>query len=189
MIYSASDLRKGLKIEIDNEPYIVTEFDFCKPGKGQALYRCKLKHMVNGNTMDRTFRSVDKIDKPDLEERELVYSYADGDNFVFMDPESYEQVLVPAGVVGDRKYFLIEDEECEVLFYRGRPLDLTTATFIELRIQSTEPGVRGDTATNVTKPAVLENGYELNVPLFLNEGDLIRVDTRTGAYCERVAKA
>ncbi len=188
-MYNASDLRKGLKIEIDGEPYLVTDFQFCKPGKGQALYRCKLKNMLTGNSMDKTFRSVDKIDQPDLEEKTLLYSYQDGENFVFLDSETYEQVAVPGSVLGDKQYFLDDDMECEVLFFRGRPIDITIPFTVEKRIAKTDPGVRGDTATNVTKPALLENGYEVQVPIFLNEGDVIRIDTRTGQYIERVSKA
>jgi len=188
-MFSASDLRKGLKIEIDGEPYVVTDFDFCKPGKGQALYRCRLKHMLNGNTLDRTFRSVDKIDKPHLYEKDMFYSYTDGPDFVFMDAETYEELHISGDLLGDRQYFLIGDMECSVLFYRDRPVEVTLPTFVEKAIVQTEPGARGDTATNVTKPAQLDNGYELQVPLFLNVGDVIRIDTRTGEYSERVSKA
>ncbi len=188
-MYTASDLRKGLKIEIDGEPYIVTQFEFCKPGKGQALYRCKLRHMLNGSGMDRTFRSVDKVDKPDLMQKEMIYSYQEGDLYVFMDAETYEQIRVPEEVMGDQVHFLQEDAECEILFYREKPVEVTLPIFIETPITETEPGARGDTATNVTKPAKIENGYEIQVPLFVNEGDLVRIDTRTGEYSERVSKA
>jgi elongation factor P len=188
-MFTASDLRKGLKIELDGEPYIVTDFDFCKPGKGQALYRCKLKHMLNGSTMDRTFRSVDKIDKPNLMEKSLIYSYEDGMSYVFMDSETYEEVRIDIDTIGNQKYFLDDNMECNVLFYRDRPVEVTLPIFVEKRIESTEPGARGDTATNVMKPAVLENGYEVQVPLFVNSDDIIRIDTRTGEYSERVKKA
>lgn len=188
-MYNASDLRKGLKIELDGEPYIVTDFDFCKPGKGQALYRCRLKHMFNGSTMDRTFRSADKLDKPELMEKDMIFSYEEADCFVFMDPETYEEVRVEAETIGDQKYFLVDDMECSILFYREKAVEVTLPYFIEKVIVETEPGARGDTATNVMKPARLDNGYELQVPLFVNQGDTIRVDTRTGAYSERVSKA
>ncbi len=188
-MYSASDLRKGLKIELDGEPYIVTDFDFCKPGKGQALYRCKLKSMLSGGTMDRTFRSVDKMDKPDLSEREMIFSYQEGDSYVFMDGASYEEVHVSGDSLGNQIYFLIPDMECTILFYRDRPLEVTLPFFIEKVVAETEPGARGDTATNVTKPAKIDNGYEIHVPLFVNQGDTVRIDTRTGEYAERVSKA
>ena len=188
-MYEAADLRKGLKIEVDGEPYIVTEFDFCKPGKGQALYRCKLKSMLSGGTMDRTFRSVDKIGKPDLEEKELLYSYDEGDFYVFLDPNTNDEVRIDAKVIGDNKYFLDDNMECSILFYRERPIEITLPFFVEKKIADTEPGARGDTATNVTKPARIENGYEIQVPLFVNLGDTVRIDTRTGQYADRVSKA
>lgn len=186
---SASDLRKGLKIELDGEPYIVTQFEFCKPGKGQALYRCKLKNMLTGATMDKTFRSVDKIDKPDLQERELIYSYFDGMNYVLMDPETYDQINIQEDVLAEQRHFLQEDAQCTVLFFRDKPIEVTLPYFVEMTIAETEPGARGDTATNVTKPATVEGGYQIHVPLFVNEGDLVRIDTRTGQYSERVKKA
>ncbi|MGI5925470.1 MAG: elongation factor P [Lentisphaeria bacterium] len=188
-MYEASDLRKGLKIEVDGEPYIVTEFDFCKPGKGQALYRCKLKNMLSGGTTDRTFRTVDKIGKPDLQEKELVYSYDDGSFYVFHDPDTHDEVRIEEDVIGDNKYFLDDNMECSVLFYRERPIEITLPFFVEKKITETEPGARGDTATNVTKPARIENGYEIQVPLFVNQGDTVRIDTRTGQYADRVSKA
>jgi len=188
-MYTAADLRKGLKIEVDGEPYMVTDFDFCKPGKGTALYRCKLKHLLNGSTMDRTFRPVDKFERPDLSEREVVFSYNDGSDYVFMDSKSYEELRLPTSILGDRTHFLADNMECKILFYREKPIEVTLPVFVEKRIGSTEPGARGDTATNVLKPARLENGYELQVPLFVNEGDIVRIDTRTGEYAERVSKA
>ncbi|MEM4248386.1 MAG: elongation factor P [Candidatus Nanoarchaeia archaeon] len=188
-MYSASDLKKGLKVEIDNQPWVITEFEFCKPGKGTALYRCKLKNIITGSTMDRTYRPTDRIDKPDLEEREIMYSYHDGAFYVFSDNETYEEVRIPESVIGDKKYFLIENAECKVLLYKGQPIEVTLPVFIEKVVTETEPGVRGDTATNVMKPAKIDNGYELQVPLFINQGDIIRIDTRTGEYAERVSKA
>ena len=188
-MYSASDLRKGLKIEIDGDPYIVTAFEFSKPGKGQALYRCKLKNLLTGATMDKTFRSVDKIDKPDLREHEMIFSHRENDVFVFMDAETYEQVVIPKEVLGEKGDLLKEDSECEVLFFEDKPIEISMPVFVEFTIVKTEPGVRGDTATNVTKPAEIETGYEVQVPIFLNEGDVIKIDTRTGEYVERVRKA
>ncbi len=188
-MYSAADLKKGLKIEIDGEPYAITEFEFCKPGKGTALYRCKLKSMVTGSTMDRTFRPVDKVGKPDLEEREMYYSYHDGQMYIFSDAESYEEIPISADHLGDKVYFLIENSLCQGLFFNGKLIDITLPTFIEKVIVETEPGARGDTASsNVMKPAKIDNGYEIMVPLFINEGDTVRIDTRTGQYAERVSK-
>ncbi len=188
-MWSASDLRKGLKIEIDNEPWVITSFDFCKPGKGTALYRCKMKNMIRGNSMDRTYRSVDKIGKPNLESKEVYYSYLEGDIYVFSDAETYEEFRVAAEQIGDKVPFLIENSLCTILFFNGKAIDITLPIFIEKEITDTEPGARGDTATNVVKPAKINNGYELNVPIFINGGDVIKIDTRTGEYVERIKKA
>ena len=186
-MYSAADLRKGLKVEIDGQPYVITEFNFMKPGKGQAIYNCRLKNIINGSTLSRSYRSNDKLDRPQLSEKYLHYSYADGDNYVFMD-ENYEQVLLSADVLGDRGLFLQEDVEVSVLFHNNVPIDVTLPTFIERKVTRTESGARGNTATNVLKPAAIEGGYEVQVPLFVKEGDLIRIDTRTGEYADRVSK-
>ncbi len=188
-MYTASDLRKGLKVKIDNDPYLVTDFDFCKPGKGQALYRCKLKNMITGSTMDRTYRSADKIEKPDLFEKTMIFSYQNGPYYIFMDAETYEEVRFTEEMIGEQVHFLIENMECNVLFFEDKPIEVTLPIFVEKVIAETEPGVRGDTATNVTKPAHLENGYEIQVPIFVNQGDVVRIDTRTGEYSERVRKA
>ncbi len=188
-MYSASDLKKGLKIEIEGQPYTITEFEFCKPGKGTALYRCRLKNMMNGSTLDRTFRPVDKIDVPNVEEREIHYTYQDGDSFVFSDADTYEEMHLTKAQLGDKAYFLIENSVCNVVLFNGEPIDITLPTFIEKQIVETEPGARGDTATNVLKPATLDNGYEIQVPLFINQGDMVKIDTRTGEYVERISKA
>ena len=187
-MYDPSDLRKGLKIEVDGYPYLITEFDFCKPGKGQALYRCKLKNLVTGGTMERTFRSVDKIGQPVLEEKTLYYSYDEqDDNYVFMD-DNNEEYRIPGTLLDYNKYLLEDNMECVVLFYQNKPIDITLPFFVEKEITETEPGARGDTATNVSKPAKIENGYEISVPLFINVGDIVKIDTRTGQYAERVRK-
>ena len=188
-MYNASDLKKGLKIQIDGAPWAITEFEFCKPGKGTALYRCKMKNMINGAGMEKTYRPTDKIEKPDLEEREMYYSYPEGDMYVFSDAETYEEMRVSGEMLGNQVYFLIEDSLCKVLLFNGQPIEITLPTFIEKVSAETEPGARGDTATNVMKPAKLDNGYEIQVPLFINEGDTVKVDTRTGEYAERVSKA
>lgn len=188
-MFSASDLKKGLKVQVDGEPWAITEFEFCKPGKGTALYRCKLKNMITGSTMDRTYRPTDKLDKPDLEEKEMYYSYAEGDFYVFSDAETFEEMHVSAKTLGRDAYFLIENSLCKMLLFNGLPIEITLPTFIEKVIVDTEPGARGDTATNVLKSAKIDNGYEIQVPLFINTGDLVKIDTRTGLYAERVSKA
>ncbi len=188
-MFSASDLRKGLKIEVDGAPWVITDFDFCKPGKGTALYRCKMKNMIHGNTMDRTYRPTEKIGKPDLSEQEVHYSYQEGEHYIFSDSETYEEVRISEKELGKNKYFLIDDALCHLLIYNNKPIEITLPTFIEKEIVATEPGARGDTATNVVKPATIDSGYEINVPIFINIGDVIKIDTRTRAYVERIKKA
>jgi len=185
--YSAADLRKGLRVELDGVPYVITEFNFVKPGKGAAIYNCRLKSLLDGNTFTRGFRSNDKIKKPDLEERVMRFSYQHGDDYVFID-EHYEEVHLGPDVLREQRFFLFEDCEVRVLYHNGRPVDITLPTFVEKEIVETEPGVRGDTATNVLKAAKIAGGYSLQVPLFVNQGDIVRIDTRTGEYVDRVAK-
>lgn len=188
-MYSASDLRKGLKIELDGVPYDVIEFQFVKPGKGMAMYKCRIRNMITGGTQDRTFREVEKIGKPDIMSRELVYTYTHANSYVFSDPETYEEVEISADAIGDRKWFLVEEMHIDILFFNGKPIDFNLPVFIEKEIVETEPGFKGDTANNVTKPAKLDNGYEVQVPIFINVGDIVRVDTRTGKYADRVSSA
>ena len=187
-MYSASDLRKGLKIEMDGVPYDIVEYEFYRPGKGQAMYKCRIRNLLNGNVTDKTFREVDGIGEPNLEEREMQYSYNDGEHFVFLENRTYEQITLNPEVLGDQKYFLTEDMTVKVLFHNDRAIVVTLPSYVEKKIVSTEPGARGDTATNVTKAAKIDTGYEIRVPLFINEGDLVRIDTRNGAYAERVTK-
>jgi len=187
-MYDSSDLRKGLKIVIDGTPYIVTDFQFSKPGKGQALYRCKLKNMMTGYTMDRTYRSGEKFDPANLDEVKMQFLYKDGDGFHFMDTQKYEQVALTEEQVGEAKNFLKENMEVTVLFFDSTPIDITLPIFVELQVTKSDPGVRGDTATGATKPATLETGYVIQVPLFIEEGDVLKIDTRTGEYVERVKR-
>jgi elongation factor P len=187
-MYSASDLKKGLKIEIDGDPCMITNFEFSKPGKGQALYRCKIKNLVTGNTFDKTYRSVEKVDRCALISRDYTFSYIDGDNYVFSDNETYEEAMLSKELLGNLTFFIVDDMGVEILFHNDRALEITLPNFVEMLIAETEPGARGDTATNVMKPAKLENGYEINVPLFINEADTIRIDTRDGTYVDRAAK-
>jgi elongation factor P len=186
-MYTAADLRKGLRVQIDGQPYLITEFNFNKPGKGQAIYFCRMRNMLTGVSTTKTYRSNDVIDKPDLSEKSMTYSYADGDHFVFLDSD-YEQILIGAEVLGDARFFLVEDIKVDVLFFNSQPVAVTLPTFVEKRVVYTEPGARGNTATNVLKPAKLDGGFEVQVPLFVNEGDVVRIDTRTYEYADRVAK-
>jgi len=185
-MYESSDLRKGLKIEIDGDPYVIVQFDFVKPGKGQALYKCKLKNMVTGSQFDRTFRSGDKFNEANLEEHEMEYLYSDSSGLCFMNTSTYDQVFLTEEQVGDAKNLLKENTRCSVLFFEGRPIGLTLPFFVDLLIVETEPWAKGDTAAGSTKPATLETGHVVNVPPFINAGELIRIDTRTGQYVERV---
>lgn len=187
-MYSASDLRKGLRVEIDGQPYIITEFNFTKPGKGASIYNCKLKNMMTGGTLTKSYRSNDVFDEPRLEEREMRFSYVDGDDYVFID-KNFEQLNVKAAVLGDSRFFLTEELEVSILVHNGEPIGVELPTFVEKEIKETEPGARGNTATNVLKAAKIEGGYEIHVPLFINQGDVVKIDTRTGEYADRVRVA
>jgi len=182
----SGDLKKGVKIEIDGEPYILVQFEFVKPGKGQALYKCKLKNMVTGAQFDRTFRSGEKFKQPDLEEQEMEYLYAEGDQFCFMNMTTYVQEFLTEEQLGDAKNFLKENTVCNILLFEGRPIGISLPIFINLKVEETEPWVKGDTASGDSKPATLETGHVLQVPPFIEKGELLKIDTRTGAYVERV---
>lgn len=186
-MYSASDLRKGLKILWESIPYEITEFQFVKPGKGAAMYKCRLRNMLAGNTLDKTFREVDKMEKPDLMSRELAYSYESGDHLVFSDPETYEEVHISVETLGRNRLLLSDNMHVDVLFFNGKAVEVTLPIFVEKQIVETEPGFKGNTATNTYKPAKVEGGYEIQVPLFIEQGNVVRIDTRTGEYADRVS--
>jgi len=185
---SANELRTGVTIEIENDLYVIVSYQHVKPGKGSPFVRIKLKNLNTGNVIERTFRPEDKFKKAFLESKAMQYLYKEGDNFVFMDLESYEQFYLSQEDVGDAANFLKENLEITVVFYRDKPVSVELPTFIEVVVIHTEPGIRGDTATSAMKPAIVETGYKLNVPLFVSDGDIIRIDTRTGEYLERVGK-
>lgn len=185
-MFSASDLRKGLKVTIDGEPYIVTEFEFSKPGKGQALYRTKMRNMISGNQFTQTYRSNDKFEKADLEERTMQYLYAQDDEFHFMDTSSYEQIFLNREQLGDNLNFLMDNMEVQVLFFGERPIDVSLPIFVNLEVTVADPWVKGDTSGTDTKPITVETGYTLQVPPFVEQGDKIQIDTRTGDYITRV---
>jgi len=185
-MYTASDLRKGLKIMMDGSPYIITVFDFSKPGKGQALYKCKMRNLINGNSTERTFRSNDKFEPAPLEERPMQYLYSQGDEFHFMDNNSYEQLAMTREQLGDNANFLIDNMEVSVLFFNVTPIDITLPIFVNLTVTQADPWVKGDTSGSDTKPVTVETGYVLQVPPFIEEGDRIQIDTRTGEYITRV---
>ena len=185
-MYNASDLRKGLKIEIDGEPYVVTVFEFSKPGKGQSLYRCKLKNMITGVIIDPTYRSGDTFKPADLSERRMQYLYNQDDEFWFMDVDNYEQYVLKKDQVGDAVNYLMDNLEVDILFFGDRPIGITLPNFVDLTVTQADPWAKGDSVTGDTKPVTLETGYELRVPPFIEEGGKITIDTRTGEYVTRV---
>ena len=186
-MYDTSDIRKGLKIMIDGAPYTIVEFQFVKPGKGAAFTRTKMKNLLTGGVIERNIRSGEKMDGADVEDREVTFLYKEGDEaFVFMDKSTYEQTSVQSTIVDEAWRFLKENLDCQLTFYNGRPISVTLPNFVELRVTATEPGMRGDTATGASKPATLETGATINVPLFINENEVLRIDTRSGEYLSRV---
>ncbi|MBF0495075.1 MAG: elongation factor P [Deltaproteobacteria bacterium] len=184
-MYQTSEFRKGLKIEVDGKPYVIVDFLHVKPGKGGAFIRTKLKNLLTGQVIEPTFRSGEKVGKPDVEEKEMQYLYKEGDHYCFMDNSTYEQVEIPESAVGDAKGFMLENVDVQVLCYNQQPVGVVLPFFVELAVAETEPGVKGDTASGGSKPAKLETGAVIQVPLFINEGDRLKVDTRTGDYIER----
>lgn len=185
-MFNASDLRKGLKLQIDGEPYVIIDFEFSKPGKGQALYRCKLRNMISGNQFANTYRSNDKFEKADLEERKMQFLYSQNDEYHFMDTENYEQLFLTREQLGDNINYLMDNMEVQVLFFGSRPIDVSLPIFVNLTVTQADPWARGDTSGTDTKPVTVETGYQLQVPPFIEEGEKIQIDTRTGDYVTRV---
>jgi len=185
---STTEFRNGLKIEIDGEPYVIVEFQHVKPGKGGAFVRTKFKSLKSGNVTDKTFRAGEKVDVPNLEEKTMQYLYAADKDRVFMDTSTYEQVSLNEKQLGDSINYLKENMEIKVLYHKEQPINIDVPMFVELAIAKTDPGVRGDTASGGSKPATLESGAVIKVPFYLNEGDVVKVDTRTGTFIERVKK-
>lgn len=184
-MYSTSDFKKGLAIMYQGEPYRIVECEHHKPGKGAAIVRTKLENLVTGIRADPTFRSGDKVDRPDLEERNGQFLYESEGSYHFMDPASFEQFEVGPSVIGDQKNFMMENMEVQLLFYKGRVISIDLPNHVVLLITECDPAARGDTVSGATKPAKVSTGYVCQVPLFVNEGDKIRIDTRTGEYIER----
>ena len=184
-MYSTTDFRNGLKIEFGGEPYVIVYFQHVKPGKGGAFVRTKLKNLKTGAVLENTFRSGDKVNKPDLDERGMQFMYLMENAYHFMDTKTYEQIYLDREHMGDAANYMIENLPVKILFYRGEPIGIDLPIFIDLQIVETEPGLKGDTVSGATKSARLESGAGVQVPLFLNVGDRIKVDTRTGMYIER----
>lgn len=187
-MYSTSDFRKGLKLLIDDEPFVITDFQHVKPGKGNQFTRTKLRNMITGSNLERTYKSGEKFGVPDVEEKEMSYLYKDDDAYNFMDQTSYEQTAITVQDIGDTAYYLVENMNVEVLFFNGRPIGVEVPNQIHLKVADTEPGVKGDRVSGATKPAKLETGLQVSVPLHINIGDVVKVDTRTNDYLERVSQ-
>jgi elongation factor P len=185
-VYETSDIRKGLKLELDGDPWVVVDFQFVKPGKGNAFTRCRVKNMVTGAVLDKTWKSGEKLKPATMDERPMQYLYQDEGGFHFMDQESYEQVTLNKDEVGDDARFLLENSVVAVLRFNGRPISISLPNFVELEVTETDPGVRGDTATGGRKPATMNTGAVIQVPLFIERGEKLRIDTRSGEYVERV---
>lgn len=184
-MYSTTDFRRGLKIELDGIPYEIVEFQHFKPGKGGAMVRTKLRNILNGRTNDNTFRAGEKVGRPDLEQRDMQYLYREGEDLIFMDMVTFEQLHLAESFTSGKSEFLKEAQECRVLLYNGEAIDIEVPLSLVLSVISTEPGAKGDTVSNVTKAATLETGVVVQVPLFVNEGDRIKIDTRTREYLGR----
>jgi elongation factor P len=184
-MYETSDIRKGLKIELEGEVYTVVEFLHVKPGKGGAFIRTKLKSLTKGSVVEKTFRSGEKLGRPDLEEKKMQFLYSSDEQYCFMDAETYEQTFLTEEQLGSSRDYLKENTTIAVLMHNNKPIAVELPTFVALAINKTEPGEKGDTVSGGTKAATLETGAVIQVPLFLNEGDVVKVDTRTGTYVER----
>ncbi len=184
--YNTSDFRKGLKVQLDGDPYLMIECNFVKPGKGQALYKCKLRNLIRNTVLDRTYKSGDSLEAADIEEIEAQYLYRQGETFVFMHNESYEQYELSSDQVDEAGKYLKEGMNCSMLLFDNNPIGVTPPNHVVLKVEYCEPAVRGNTATNVTKPAKMETGAEIIVPNFVETDAMIKIDTRSGEYIERV---
>ena len=182
---SAGDFRNGATFEMDGSVFQIIEFQHVKPGKGAAFVRTKIRNVITGAVVERTFSPTEKFPTAYIERKDMQYLYSDGDLYYFMDNETYENVPISSDMLGDNFKFVKENTDCKVLSYKGNVFGVEPPNFVELEVTKTEPGVKGDTATNVTKPAIVETGAEVKVPIFINEGEKIRIDTRTGEYMAR----
>lgn len=183
--YNTSEFRKGLKIQIDGEPYIMVECNFVKPGKGNALYKCKMKNLIRQTMLDRTYKGGDSLESADVEEIDAQYLYKQGDRFVFMENTNYEQYELTAEQVDETWKWIKEGTVCSMMLFNGNPISVDPPNHVVLKVEYAEPAVRGNTATNLTKPVKLETGAEVICPAFVETGNLIKVDTRTGEYLNR----
>lgn len=185
---STNEIRGGFKVEVEGQPYTIISNEFVKPGKGQAFNRIKMKHLLTGRVIERTFKSGDKLDVADVAESQMRLLYKEAEGVVFMDEKSFEQITIPFENIGDTAQWLLDDHLYDVIFYNGSPVNVEPPTFMEMKIIETSPGVRGDTASGrVLKPAILESGAKVQVPIFIEQGEKIKVDTRSGEYVSRVS--
>ena len=182
---TAGDFRNGITFELDGQIFQIVEFQHVKPGKGAAFVRTKMKNIITGATVERTFNPTDKVEQAHIERKDMQYLYNDGDLYYFMDTETYEQLPIGKATIGDTFKFVKENMTVKILSYKGNVFGIEPPTFVELEVTQTDPGFKGDTATGASKPATLETGAIVKVPLFVNQGDMIRIDTRTGEYLER----
>lgn len=186
-MYRTTDFRKNLKLEIEGKPYIIMDFQHINPGKGSAFVRTKMKNLETGQMLERTFKAgVDTFNVPDIEQREVEFTYGDGDGFNFIDQNNFESIHLTTEQVGENSYYLQEGIKLFILFYNSRPIAIELPNFVQLKVEQTDPGLKGDTASGGMKKAVLSTGLQINVPLFIKEGELLKIDTRTGDYVERV---
>jgi elongation factor P len=183
---NTSDFRKGLKVQLDGDPYLMIECNFVKPGKGQAMYKCRLRNLVRGTVLDRTYKSGESIEAADVEEIDAQYLYRQGDQFVFMNNENYEQYELSADQVDDAWKYLKEGMNCSMILFNDNPITITPPNHVVLQIEYCEPGVKGNTASNLTKPVKVETGAEFICPAFVEIGEMVKIDTRSGDYIERV---
>ena len=183
---SAGDFRNGITFEYDGNVYRIVEFQHVKPGKGAAFVRTKMKNVISGGVLEKSFNPTEKFQEAHIEKKTMEYLYSDGELYYFMDVESYEQIPLNHDQVEDAITFIKENDQVKMRFYKGSAFSVEAPNFVELRVTETEPGFKGDTATGTTKPATLETGYKIAVPLFVNEGDVIRIDTRSGEYMSRI---
>ena len=184
--YNTNDFRKGLKVQIDGDPYLMIECTFVKPGKGNALYKCRLRNLIRNTVLDRTYKGGDSLESADVEEIDAQFLYRQGDTFVFMENTTFEQYELSAEQVDDAWKYMREGMVCSMLLFNNNPIAVTPPNHVVLKIEYCEPAVKGNTATNVTKPVKVETGAEIMCPAFINQGESIKVDSRTGEYIERV---
>lgn len=186
---STTDFRSGLKLMIDSDPFEIIDYQHVKPGKGGAFVRTKLRNLKTSNVIDKTFRSGERFEAAAVEDREMQFLYAQGQEFSFMDTATYDQLTLPADQLGGSKDFIKENMVVRIMFYEGRPLEVQLPTFVELQVAQTAPGIKGDTASGGSKPATLETGAVIKVPFHINPGDVVKIDTRSASYVERVQAA